>query len=151
MNDLKNVAATLNDLLQTCRDGEEGFRLAAEHVEDEHLRILFNSYCEQRTQLARELRKELSRLGAAPDDSGSVSAALHRGWMSIKDSITGQDDAAILAECERGEDVALEQYRKALECDLPSDVRRVVSRQHAAVGAAHERIRELEKEHEKVS
>lgn len=151
MNDSKNVIATLNDLLETCRDGEEGFRLAAEHVEDEHLRTLFTSYCEQRSQLARELRKEISKLGGTADDTGSVSAALHRGWMNLKEAITGHDDAAILAECERGEDVAIDQYRKALECDLPADVRRVVNRQHAAVAAAHDRIRELEKAHEKVS
>ena len=28
------VISTLNDLIQTCRNGEEGFREAAEHDED---------------------------------------------------------------------------------------------------------------------
>jgi uncharacterized protein (TIGR02284 family) len=57
--------------------------------------------------------------------------------------ITGRDDEAILNECERGEDVALKSYRKALEKDLPMDVRSVVERQLQGVQRNHDQVKAL--------
>ena len=48
---------------------------------------------------------------------------LHRAWTDIKSSITGTDDQAMLAECERGEDTAESAYEAALKKDLPAEVR----------------------------
>ena len=145
------VVSTLNELIEACRDGEEGFRTAAQAVDDDHLRTLFNNYCQQRAQLAAELQREVLRLGSQPQSSGSTAGALHRGWVNLKSAIAGHDDGAVLSECERGEDVAIEQYQHALNANLPSNIKQVVSRQYAAINAAHDRIRELEKAHEKAS
>lgn len=41
-----------------------------------------------------------------PAASGTVGGSLHRAWTNIKSSIAGIDEQAVLAECERGEDVA---------------------------------------------
>ena len=46
-------------------------------------------------------------------------------------------------ECERGEDVALKSYRRALEKDLPLDVRTVVERQYQGVLQNHEVMKNL--------
>jgi uncharacterized protein (TIGR02284 family) len=144
--------AKLNQLITTCSDAEKGFRTAANSVEEEHLRILFNNYCQQRVQLAAELQKEVRRLGGTPETAGSAAGgsaagAIHRGWMNLKSAVAGHDDTAILTECEQGEDVAIEEYEHTLQADLPPNVRQVVSRQYAAVRAARDRIRELEKSH----
>ncbi|MGH9895549.1 MAG: PA2169 family four-helix-bundle protein, partial [bacterium] len=69
--------------------------------------------------------------------------ALHRGWLNVKSAITGKDEAAVLAECERGEDVALQHYQDALREDLPSDVRNLIERQYQGVMANHELVRGL--------
>ena len=50
------IISRLDRLIETCHDAELGFRMAANAVEDEHLRILFNNYCQQRAQLAAELQ-----------------------------------------------------------------------------------------------
>jgi len=140
-----HVISHLNALIETCRDAEQGFRTAANGVEDEHWRILFHNYCQQRVQLADELQREVRRLGASPQTTGSAAGALHRAWMNIKAAVGAQDDAAILMECEHAEDAAIEQYEEVLRTNLPPNVRQVLSRQSAAVKAARERIRELEK------
>ncbi len=57
----------------------------------------------------------------------------------------GKDDAAVLAECERGEDVAKSSYQKALEKDLPPDIRAIVQRQYQGVLQHHDTVRSLEK------
>ena len=54
-----------------------------------------------------------------------------------------RDDRAILEECERGEDYAKAQYKKALEQELPPEVRTLVQRQYQGVVANHDKVRAL--------
>ncbi|MFL5532966.1 MAG: ferritin-like domain-containing protein [Gemmatimonadales bacterium] len=141
------VASTLNQLIQTCKDGENGFKVAAESVEDVNLQHLLASYSQQRSEFAAELQSEVQRLHQDPAESGHAAAALHRGWMDIKSLAIGQDEAAIIAECERGEDVAVKAYEQALASELPADLRALVERQLLNVKEAHDQIRSLEQIH----
>ena len=135
----------LNDLIQTCRDGESGFQTAADHIKDTNLREFFEKCSVQRAQFASELRSEVRQLGGSPTKSGSVSAAFHRGWMNIKSIVTGGSDAAIIAECERGEDAAVENYQRVLKQNLPPNVLPVVKHQFTEMKRSHDRIRALDK------
>ena len=141
----EEVISVLNGLIQTCRDGQEGFRTAAEGVEDEELRQLFSDYSRQRAQFVGELQGEVRRLGGDPENEGSVVAALHRGWIDVKAAVTGRDEKSIISECERGEDSALANYREALDRDLPANVRAAVERQFTKVKEAHDHVRALER------
>jgi uncharacterized protein (TIGR02284 family) len=51
------------------------------------------------------------------------------------------DEHAVLAECERGEDVAKSAYKAALEEDLPTAVKAIVRRQYEGVKENQHRIR----------
>jgi uncharacterized protein (TIGR02284 family) len=144
---LDAVASTLNELIQICKDGESGFQKAATAVTDTNLRRLFESYAQQRGEFAAELQTEVQRLAREPADSGHTTAAVHRGWMDVKAGITGRDDAAVISEAERGEDLAVRAYRKALNDDLPSDLRIVVERQFLQVKEVHDHVRSLEQAH----
>ena len=135
----------LNDLIETCRDGERGFREAAEHVQDQQAKRLFDRFAQQRHDFASELGQELRRMGAEPSEGGSVSGALHRGWMNVKDALSGGGDRAIVAEAERGEDAAVDRYQEALNADLTTPVRATVQRQYTEVRQAHDHVRALEK------
>jgi uncharacterized protein (TIGR02284 family) len=144
---LDEVASALNQLIQICKDGESGFQAAASEVKDTNLQRLFESYAQQRAEFAAELQLEVRRLARDPVDSGHATAAVHRGWMDLKAGITGRDDAAVISEAERGEDLAMGAYRKALNTDLPSDVRVLVERQFVQVKEAHDHVRSLEQAH----
>src|SRR5688572_31469331 len=98
------VISTLNGLIEICKDGQDGFKTAAEGVERSELKTLFYEFSQQRATFAGELQNEVRRLGGDPEKSGSVAASLHRGWIDIKSAVTGKDDNAVIAECERGED-----------------------------------------------
>ena len=139
------VISTLNNLVETCKDGQNGFRTAAEGVKNSELIALFNTYSEQRGQFASELQNEVRSLGGDPEKTGSTAAALHRGWINIKSTVTGEDEGAVISECERGEDSAVNAYEAALQEDLPANVRAIVETQFAKVKEAHDRIRSLEK------
>jgi uncharacterized protein (TIGR02284 family) len=138
-----DVISTLNGLIETCKDGQDGFKEAAEGVERSDLKSLFYEFSQQRAQFAGELQSLVQTLGGDPEDSGSVAAALHRGWINIKSAVTGKDEAAILNECERGEDSAKNAYKGAMEEALPANIIETVQAQYVAVQAAHDRIKAL--------
>lgn len=138
-----NAAGTINDLIATCRDGQTGFEAAAKAVEDPVLKAELLQYSGQRAEFATELVEALKQTGEQADDSGSTTAALHRGWLKIKELVTGADRYAILAECERGEDVAVAAYRKAAAAQLPQSLSNLVSTQHQAIQRVHDRVKAL--------
>ena len=139
----KDYISTLNNLIETCKDGEQGFRKAAENVKRSDLRTLFSEYATQRSQFASELQMEVTRLGGDAEKSGSVSGALHRGWMDVKGAVTSKDDHSLLEEAERGEDSAVKNYQEALGKDLPSDLHAIVEKEYQWIQQAHQRIRSL--------
>jgi len=141
--DNDTVISTLNGLIETCKDGQLGFQQASEGVERSDLKSFFSECALQRSQFAGELQTLVQTLGGDPENSGSIAGSLHRGWINIKSAVTGKDESAILNECERGEDVAKNAYKEALEGFLPDYMREVVQKQYAAVTVAHDRVKAL--------
>lgn len=141
----KEIISTVNSLIETLKDGQQGFKDAAEAVKDPQLKSLFNEFSLQRSRFAGELQSEAIALGESdPAKSSSAAGAMHRAWINLKSAITSGDDHAILAECERGEDSAIKEYKDAMEKEeLSSPVRDIVSRQYSEVKSAHDRIKEL--------
>src|SRR4028118_703636 len=138
-----NTISTLNNLIETCKDGQEGFKQAAEGIQRSDVKSVFYELGQQRAKFAGELQALVRELGGDPETTSSTAGALHRGWISIKSAITGQDDAAILNEAERGEDIAKDQYKKALDMSLPSNVSSVLQRQYQGVQTAHDTVKAL--------
>jgi len=138
------ITSILNDLIETSRDGEKGFRTAAEDTKNAELKSVFLRRAEDCAKGAADLAPIVARLGGKPEEGGSVAGALHRGWVQTKSAVTSRDDLAILEETERGEDVAKAKYRKALDDpDLPEDVRAIVQQQYDGVLRNHDQIRGL--------
>ena len=142
---MTHATSTLNDVIETLKDGQEGFRTAAEDIANPELKSLFREYSQQRSKFVSELQSLARSLGEPePEDRGSVAGALHRGWIDLKSALASRDEHAILAECERGEDVAVKTYKDALEDpDLPANVRQTLQSQFVAVKSAHDRVRDL--------
>ncbi|MFL9867058.1 PA2169 family four-helix-bundle protein [Paraburkholderia fungorum] len=138
-----NVVSVLNDLVETSKDGEKGFLKAAEDAHDPQLKTLFQSRATDCARGARELQDAVQGMGGKPESHGSVSGALHRGWVDVKSAVANRSDHDILAECEKGEDVAKKRYHDALEKELPPDVRGIVERQYQGVLQNHDRVRDL--------
>lgn len=137
-----NAISTLNNLIETCKDGELGFRTAADGLSKPTYKARFLEYSQQRATFARELQAEVRGLGGDAERTGSVSGSLHRGWIDIKSVVTGKSDYAILAEAERGEDAAKAAYERDLKERLPGNVSAIVQRQAEQVQATHDAVRE---------
>ena len=120
---------TLNNLLETCRDGEYGFTESAEHTKTQEIKSVFLQRADDCRMAAAELQQLIIDMGGEPYGGGTVSGAMHRGWVAIKGTLSGYSDINMLEECERAEDVALAQYRKALNQNLPLHAKTIVDRQ----------------------
>jgi uncharacterized protein (TIGR02284 family) len=143
MSDNDKAISVLNELIETCKDGAKGFGSAAEKADSPELKALFSKYSQQRTAFAADLDGFVVSLRGKPVDHGHVAAVAHRGWIDIKTAFTGNDDKALLNECERGEDYAKKAYTNAVKENLPSDAMAVVQRQAMEVKAAHDKVRDL--------
>ncbi|MDX5345699.1 MAG: PA2169 family four-helix-bundle protein [Hymenobacteraceae bacterium] len=143
MKSEKEVIAVVHHLIERCKDGEKGYRTAAEDVRDQDLKDLFKKYAVQRDSMITELQNQLHKMGKLDDESSSIEGTMHRAWIDLKSAISSHDRKRILEECERGEDYAVAAYRKAMDEELPGELKTVVEKQYNEVKQAHDRIRDL--------
>lgn len=135
------------ELVETLRDGERGFASAAEKLRDSD-RPEWATTLERLSEQRAGFRREIVQLGREYDDDvnedGTVAAALHRGWISLKDALSGDDAGSVLGAAVTGENHAVSEYEAALEEDLSAGFRDLVTRQHAAVVAARDEVKALQ-------
>jgi uncharacterized protein (TIGR02284 family) len=136
------VISILNKLIGSCRAGQESFRKAAEAIHNSEFRRLFNIFSQQRAQFVTELQAEVHRLGGDADRTGEMPAPANK--LNVV-SITARDEGPVIAECQREEETAVNDYQEALKADLPLDVQYVVKRQYMDIKDAYDRIRILQR------
>jgi uncharacterized protein (TIGR02284 family) len=141
--DRGDVVDVLKDLVECCKDGEYGFRECAEQAKRQDLKSMFLQRADDCRRGAQELNDCIRQYGGSTEDGGSALGAMHRGWVSIKSKLTTYDDKAVLEEAERGEDNAKARYMKAMQKNLPADVRQVVERQMQGVQRNHDQVKML--------
>ena len=142
--DAKATTALLNELVETLKDGQKGYADAMTDVEDTRLKDTFKKFAVQRSEYLTELEDQMFKLNLKPDESGSVTAKVHRAWIDLKAAITNKDSNAMLNECERGDGYAVTAYQTALKAtDLPSALQSVIEKQYQGVQAALTTIKSL--------
>lgn len=144
MSHTKETLSVVHRLIETLKDGQAGFREAAHAVRSHELKQQLAEYSLHRSQFAGELQSYSIEIGEHdPENASSTAGALHRAWINIKSAISSGHDHAILAECERGEDSALAEYRRAMEHRLPEPLGDIVSRQYTRIKSAHDHVKAL--------
>jgi uncharacterized protein (TIGR02284 family) len=141
--DENNAISVVENLIETNRDGQKGYKEAAEHVKRPDLKVYFNEQSIERGRFAMELQADLAKLGK-PDKtvSGSAGGAMRRAWIDTKVALGG-GDKTILESVEAGEDNAKDTYNKALSGTLPPSLMEMVRRQADSVQRAHDKVRML--------
>ncbi len=134
--DPQRVTRILNRLLCLCGDSETGFQVAAENISNRGLKMLLKAYAQERVEFAQELAAAIRQLDGEPSCGGSLLAALHRGWIDLKAAmIIGplNTERIVLDEVLRGERVAQQAYRRALEAPLSQEIHDLLTRQHQQI------------------
>ena len=142
----KESISVLNNLIETCKDGQEGFKTCAEDVKHPELKVVFSRHSSECATAAAELQSAVRALGGDPETHTSVTGDLHRRWVDLKSLVTGKDEKAILNEAERGEDHALKAYKEAIEKINKHNlvgIRDLVERQYHGVQRNHDQVKAL--------
>ena len=136
------------DLVETLKDGRNGFASAAEKLRDSdtpETAATFQRFSDQRASFVQDIVSMGHAYGDDVDESGSVAAKLHRGWISLKDALTGDDASSVIGAAVTGEDHAVSEYEKALdEDDLSPEFRALIQQQHASIVAARDEVKALQ-------
>jgi uncharacterized protein (TIGR02284 family) len=83
--DKNNAVTVVEKLTEICKDGEKGYKDAAEHTKRSDLKTFFTTQSSERGRFARELQAVLLNLGKMEKkESGTVVGALHRAWIDTK-------------------------------------------------------------------
>lgn len=142
----KEVLDALENLIEVNRDGQEGYRQAAEYAFAAELKELFREYATERSGMVGDLQNLQRQHGKIDvDDSGTIVGSLHRAWINLRSAVASNNDQALLEEAERGEDVTLKSYREALQpsgAPLPRSVTSVLEKHLGKVLASHKDIRD---------
>lgn len=134
--------AVLNSLIETTLDSVDGYRRSAEEASSSRFTSDFLSRATEREQVVRQLQGEVRRLGGSPEDDGSVLAAAHRAFLTIRDRATGGDDESVIAEVDHGETYLRGKWETALKDDqLSPEVRTLITGCWASVREGQEKWR----------
>lgn len=137
----RELVSALKSVINVLEDGQRGMAEIGEHLKNQSLRRYFLAESLRRANFRGELENVLHRHGIHDvRESGTVSGALHRAWAGLKAKLGGGDDT-LLETAERGEDEANQAYRYALERDLPTPVRQVLTEQQTHILMANNYIR----------
>lgn len=143
------VRMAIKNLVDIAHTGHEGYNTAADNVKNPEYAALFRGFAQQRQTFEHELKQCVARLGGDPEAKSaggmleSAAGALHRGWINIKSAITGGGESAILDECERGDEIAIQAYQSALEQPFPQDVAQMLRQQYQSIQEAYTRVKGL--------
>ena len=140
-----NPREILNQLIETCKDGERGFRHAAGLVTHWAMKSEFTHAADQRARFATDLLPHAHRFGGAATGDGTTAASMHRQWMDVMNRVSGHNDRLILTEARRGDSVTVLAFKTAVEGALPATVRDLVEQEYAEVCRSHERLDELDR------
>jgi len=137
-------AKTTENLIEVLEDGRKGFTEGADKLTDldrPDLAAMFARHARQREQFSAQLESMAAAYGDDIDEDGSVAAAVHRGWMTLKDALSGSDPDGVLSAAVQGEDHAVETYEKALKEDISPDLLATVRAQLADIRTARNEVK----------
>jgi uncharacterized protein (TIGR02284 family) len=133
----------LNDLRETCKDGEFGYLTAAGKARNTQLESVFSDYAKQRARFARALQSQVERLGGKSPDSSTIGGTLFRGWINLKSTLPSGNGGSIVAACESGEEVAVGAFERVMNMDIAGPAKSLVDKQGRQVKAAHAHMLQL--------
>ncbi len=145
MNTHEKLSETLNDLIKINNDRTKGYENAAEDTKslDVDLQATFNKMANDSRKYVAALTNEVQKFGGEASTGTSGSGKIHRAWMDVKATFSGNDRQSMLESCEFGEDAAQKAYKEALASDaeIPADTRQLITDQQADLKTAHDIIK----------
>ncbi|GAB2582587.1 PA2169 family four-helix-bundle protein [Dyella jejuensis] len=143
MRDPAHDIDVLNDLIEITMDSYEGYREAAEHLENTEVAALFSRWALNRRHVLCELRHAVQNLGGRPVAEGTVLGSARRFFVDLRTHLTANHDA-VVEEAERSDEHLKHQFESALnDYRLSTPVRDAVEHAYLSVKTCHGIVHEL--------
>ena len=144
MTEHTETTTALNTLIATLIDSAEGYEKSAGDVENPRFAEMFNARAQERQQAITHLQAAVAQAGGNLADDGSMMGSVHRGMQTLREAVSTRDDAAIIAEIERGEDYLKDKFETAMDnVDLDPRALDAVTEAWASVQAGHNEMSQL--------
>lgn len=147
--DKKKLKKDLEDLIDICNDGVNGYETAAEKVEDkdESMKTLFLRLSQQRKGFIEKIKAEGIRLGLEFKETGTVKGFFHRTWLTIKTNFSSDEKVQVIDEAMTGEKKALDVYTKIMaDPEIPDYLRETLEEQQGLIKVAIQQLSDLKAE-----
>lgn len=145
MDTTEKTIDIINDLIKINNERVAGLETASASLENDDLglRKIFDKLAGESRVNVAELSCKTQQYNGKPEGGANIYRTLHRAWLDVKSSFTGNDLETILNKCDRAEDAIEEAYNSALKNlkDLPYGVVELIIRQHQGISKGHDLIR----------
>ena len=138
-----NPAATLNELIEITRDGQNFYTEAVAHVRSPLLKAVFHGIIDAKTQLIKSLSEHVRVRGEQPSDGGTLRGSFLMLYAEIRARFAHAKGATYVAELEESEDRLLEAFEAAATSTDDAEVRGIILRHLPKVRLCHEQMRNL--------
>ena len=134
----------INHLISRNRDAGKGFVEVANNINHVNLTQWLIDWAKIHDELADQLELVMKQVGVEPDSDTSMLGELHHVWIDLKAQWTNNDSAALLGECIRGEETALEDYQEVIaEKEMPLFARNILNNQKSKIQEAVDGLKVL--------
>jgi uncharacterized protein (TIGR02284 family) len=142
----ETIVEKLNTLIAVNKDGEAGFRQAAENIGAPEVKGLFNGFADERKEFVKDMQMQVVDLGGDPQTVGTIVGTIFQGWTNLTSLISNQNDKALIEEGERVEEATVHAYQDVLQKspDMPAGPRKLIESQYDKIQENLGRIRALE-------
>lgn len=135
--DKSKLKSALQDVVDTCYDGVEGYETAAEEIEDPSIKTLFLRLSQQRKGFIEEIKNEALKLGIELNGSASVKGFFHRTWLAAKSALSSDSKDKIIEEAMDGEKRAVDVYSKVhANQEVPEYIQDILKEQEHLIKVA---------------
>jgi len=119
----------LNSVTKTLIDSCKGYETCVDVSDDSYaLRTEFQRRKGERDELVQEFQTQVRAFGGEPEDCGSMSGAVHRGFTRFS-SVFRDDEAAAISALDDGEEFLAEKIEDKLEDhDLAPQTRQLLQK-----------------------
>lgn len=124
------TVSVLNHLIAVSNDAERFYEEAVERVESVQLHSIFRDMAAARHRMVQELTRLLADAGGEPTEHGTFVGGVTRLYARVEAALVDDDLAILIDHLKEAEARAAEEFRSALEEDLPPNVQEIVKRLH---------------------
>ncbi|GAB1267838.1 hypothetical protein NBRC116493_10910 [Aurantivibrio infirmus] len=136
-------AVIVNDIITICRDGKNFYRQAAQAVDDQALKNIFNGMADIRQDLVDELEPQVTYRGIDVAEFGSISGTIKIWYINAKEKFGDFGDRRFISQLTETESRTLNVMKAAVKAVDDNQLAGKLSSKIASIQMTYDRMKAL--------